>query len=92
MNEKQFARYLRAVRRRLTLPKKMKDRVMDNLRSSINERREAGQTDAEIPLRLALRNRLRRNLPRSCRATRSARVHCASSASAQRCLLCWLGF
>ena len=48
MNEKQFARYLRAVRRRLTLPKKMKDRVMDNLRSSINERREAGQTDAEI--------------------------------------------
>lgn len=29
MNEKQFARYLRAVRRRLTLPKKMKDRVMD---------------------------------------------------------------
>ena len=59
MNEKQFARYLRAVRRRLTLPKKMKDRVMDNLR---------------------------------CRATRSARVHCASSASAQRCLLCWLGF
>ena len=48
MNEKQFARYLRAVRRRLTLPKKMKDRVMDNLRSSINERREAGQTDADI--------------------------------------------
>lgn len=48
MNEKQFARYLRAVRRRLTLPKKMKDRVMDNLRSSINERREARQTDAEI--------------------------------------------
>lgn len=48
MNEKQFARYLRAVRRRLTFPKKMKDRVMDNLRSSINERREAGQTDAEI--------------------------------------------
>lgn len=26
----------------------MKDRVMDDLRSSINERREAGQTDAEI--------------------------------------------
>lgn len=93
MNEKQFARYLRAVRRRLTLPKKMKDRVMDNLRSSINERREAGQTDAEILAALgSAKQAASRNLPRSCRATRSARVHCASSASAQRCLLCWLGF
>ena len=48
MNEKQLARYLRAVRRRLALPKNMKERVMDDLRSSIGERREAGQTDAEI--------------------------------------------
>ena len=48
MNEKQLARYLRAVRRRLPLSGQMKDRVMDDLRSSINERREAGQTDAEI--------------------------------------------
>ncbi len=48
MNEKQLARYLRAVRRRLPLPGKMKDRVMDDLRSSISERREAGQTDEEI--------------------------------------------
>lgn len=48
MNEKQLARYLRAVRRRLALPKDMKDRVMDDLRVSINERREAGQTDEEI--------------------------------------------
>ena len=48
MNEKQLARYLRAVRRRLPLSEQMKDRVMDDLRSSINERREAGQTDAEI--------------------------------------------
>lgn len=47
MNEKQLARYLRAVRRRLPLSEQMKDRVMDDLRSSINERREAGQTDAE---------------------------------------------
>lgn len=46
MNEKQLARYLRAVRRRLPLSGQMKDRVMDDLRSSINERREAGQTDA----------------------------------------------
>lgn len=74
MNEKQFARYLRAVRRRLTLPKKMKDRVMDNLRSSINERREAGQTDAEILAALG-----------------SAK-QAASELTAQRCLLCWLGF
>ena len=48
MDEKQLARYLRAVRRHLALPKKMKDRVMDDLRSSIGERREAGQTDEEI--------------------------------------------
>lgn len=48
MNEKQLARYLRAVRRRLPLSGQMKERVMDDLRSSINERREAGQTDAEI--------------------------------------------
>ena len=48
MNEKQLARYLRAVRRRLPLSGQMRDRVMDDLRSSINERREAGQTDAEI--------------------------------------------
>ena len=48
MNEKQLARYLCAVRQRLALPKDMKDRVMDDLRSSINERREAGQTDEEI--------------------------------------------
>lgn len=48
MNEKQLARYLRAVRWRLSLSGQMKDRVMDDLRSSINERREAGQTDAEI--------------------------------------------
>ena len=48
MNEKQLARYLRAVRRRLALPKDMKNRVMDDLRSSINERRGAGQTDEEI--------------------------------------------
>ena len=48
MNEKQLARYLCAVRKRLALPKDMKDRVMDDLRSSINERREAGQTDEEI--------------------------------------------
>lgn len=48
MNEKQLVRYLCAVRQRLALPKDMKDRVMDDLRSSINERREAGQTDKEI--------------------------------------------
>ena len=48
MENKQLARYLRAVRRRLALPRKMKDRVMDDLQGSILERREAGQTDEEI--------------------------------------------
>ena len=48
MNEQQLARYLRAVRRRLALPREKKDRVIDDLRSAIAERREAGQSDAEI--------------------------------------------
>lgn len=92
MNEKQLARYLRAVRRRLPLSGQMKDRVMDDLRSSINERREAGQTDAEIFPRLARQSRPRQSLPRSCRATRSAKARCGSSALARRCLRCWPGF
>ena len=48
MKEQQLARYLRAVRRRLALPREKKDRVIDDLRSAIAERREAGQSDAEI--------------------------------------------
>lgn len=52
MNKKQtertLARYLRAVRRHLALPKQVKDRVIDDLRCSFDERREAGQTDEEI--------------------------------------------
>ncbi|MFR4034943.1 MAG: HAAS signaling domain-containing protein [Oscillospiraceae bacterium] len=63
MNEKQLARYLRAVRRRLSLSGQMKDRVMDDLRSSINERREAGQTDAEIFAALGRQSRPRQSLP-----------------------------
>lgn len=50
---------------------------MDDLRSSINERREAGQTDAEDLCRcLARQSRPRQSLPRSCRATRSAKARC----------------
>ena len=45
MNEK---KYLKAVRRRLDLPRELKDRVISDLSSSIQERREAGQTEEEI--------------------------------------------
>lgn len=40
--------YLRAVRRRLPLPKTYRARVMQDLQDSIAARREAGQSDAEI--------------------------------------------
>lgn len=48
MKDKKLTRYLRAVRRRLALPTEKKNRVMDDLRCSITERREAGQSDEEI--------------------------------------------
>lgn len=41
-------KYLRAVRRRLNMPKDWKDRVMTDFRSSIEARSEAGQKDASI--------------------------------------------
>ena len=44
----QLSRYLRAVGRRLPLPKAYRARVLRDLQSSIDARREAGQTDAEI--------------------------------------------
>ena len=48
MSEKEIQRYLKAIRRRLNLPGEIRDRVISDLRSSIQERREAGQTDREI--------------------------------------------
>ena len=41
-------RYLRAVRRRLDMPKQLKDRVMADFASSIQARAEDGQEDAAI--------------------------------------------
>ena len=92
MNEKQLARYLRAVRRRLPLSEQMKDRVMDDLRSSINERREAGQTDAEIFAALGPAKQAAAELTAQLPGTRSAKARCGSSALARRCLRCWPGF
>lgn len=46
--EKKCKRYIRAVRRRLNLPKDVKERVMSDFVSSLSARAEAGQTDAEI--------------------------------------------
>ncbi len=40
--------YLNSIRRRLALPGDVKKRVMSDLESSIQARREAGQTDEEI--------------------------------------------
>lgn len=48
MNEKQINRYLRAVRRRLALPRAQRDRVIEDLRCSIAERQEAGQSAGDI--------------------------------------------
>lgn len=46
--EKKMNKYLRSVRRKLNMPNNVKDRVMNDLTSSIQGRREAGQTDEEI--------------------------------------------
>ena len=46
--DKQIGKYLRRVRRHLELPKNMKDRVMEDLVSSIQSRRDAGKTDSQI--------------------------------------------
>lgn len=41
-------KYINAVKRRLNLPREIKDRVVADLVSSIRSRQEAGQTDEEI--------------------------------------------
>lgn len=46
--EKNMKKYVNAVERRLNLPRDVKLRVMSDFSSSINARREAGMTDAEI--------------------------------------------
>lgn len=46
--EKKRRRYLRAVRRRLNLPKDVKERVMSDFVSAISAREEAGLSEAEI--------------------------------------------
>ena len=46
--EKTMKKYIRAVGRRLDMPKDVKKRVMNDFVSSIQGRREAGQTDEDI--------------------------------------------
>lgn len=46
--QKKMKRYTRAIERHLNLPKDIKTRVMSDLLSSIEARREAGKTDEEI--------------------------------------------
>ena len=46
--QKEMKRYMTAIERRLDLPREVKVRVMRDLQSSVQERREAGQTDNEI--------------------------------------------
>ena len=41
-------KYLKRIERRLDLPKDIRRRVMEDLAGSIEERREAGQTDGQI--------------------------------------------
>ena len=47
-SEKKMKRYLLSIKRRLALPKKLKERVMADFASSVQARREAGRTDADI--------------------------------------------
>lgn len=46
--EKKMKKYLSAIERRLNLPRELKARVMSDFVSSIQERREAGQSDEAI--------------------------------------------
>ena len=46
--DKTTEKYLRAVRRRLNMPKALKDRVIADFLSSIEARKEVGQQEAEI--------------------------------------------
>lgn len=46
--QKKMKRYMNAIERRLNLPKEVRNRVMNDLASSIQSRRENGQTDEEI--------------------------------------------
>ena len=45
---KDMENYIKAVSRRLNLPKDVKHRVMSDFESSIHARQESGQTDAQI--------------------------------------------
>lgn len=47
-SEKKMKRYLLKIKRRLALPKKLKDRVMADFTSSVQARKEAGKSDADI--------------------------------------------
>ena len=46
--EKQLDKYLRSVRRRLNMPKELKDRVMTDFTGSLEARLESGQSFEEI--------------------------------------------
>ena len=46
--QKKMKKYTNAIERKLNMPKEVKDRVMTDFISSIQGRREAGQTDEEI--------------------------------------------
>ena len=48
MNDQQMKKYIRAVERRLNLPRDIKARVMSDFACSIQARREAGTTDEQI--------------------------------------------
>ena len=48
MNEKKIKKYLTAVKRRLNLPKEVRERVMSDLESDLRARAEAGATEEEI--------------------------------------------
>lgn len=46
--EKKLKKYVKAVQRRLALPREIRDRVMSDFSSSIQARRESGMSDEQI--------------------------------------------
>lgn len=60
--EKKMKKYITAIERRLNLPKDLKARVMSDFISSIEARRESGQTDVEIYAELGIPKKAAANL------------------------------
>ena len=62
MTEKKLKKYLKAIERRLNLPREVRNRIIDDLRSSITAKREAGMSAEQIMAELGSPKRAAANL------------------------------